>query len=107
MGGGRRRILTFTMCGSVVKAQQQAKKIPRIGLLSSAGASQTPGFQIEAFREGLRDLGYIEGENILIEYRYAEGEQDRIPSLVTELVQLKVDVLVDRINSGPRCEAGD
>ena len=85
--------LLFALCVPAW-AQQQAKKIPRIGLLSSAGASRTPGFQIEAFREGLRDLGYIEGKNILVEYRYAEGEQDRIPSLVTELVQLKVDVLV-------------
>jgi putative ABC transport system substrate-binding protein len=86
--------IALTFGGAVATAQQQAKKIPRIGVLSSAGASRTPGFQIEAFREGLRDLGYIEGKNILVEYRYAEGEQDRIPSLVTELVQLKVDVLV-------------
>lgn len=76
-----------------VKAQQ-AGKIPRIGVLSSAGYSPTPGSQIEAFKEALWDLGYIEGRNILVEYRYAEGEQARIPSLVTELVQLKVDVLV-------------
>ena len=47
-----------------------------------------------AFRRGLRDLGYIEGKNILVEYRYAEGNRDRIPSLVAELVQLKVDILV-------------
>ena len=48
----------------------------------------------QAFQQGLRDLGYIEGKNILIDYRYAEGKADRIPSLVAELVQLKVDVLV-------------
>ena len=53
-----------------------------------------PGLNVEAFRQGLRDLGYIEGKNILIEYRYAEGKTDRVPSLVAELVQLKVDVLV-------------
>ena len=53
----------------------------------------------EAFRQGLRDLGYIEGKNILIEYRYAERKLDRIPSLVAELVQLKVDVLVAPISS--------
>jgi len=53
-----------------------------------------PGHQVEAFQQGLRDLGYIEGKNILVEYRYAEGNLDRVPSLVTELVQLKVDVLV-------------
>ena len=56
--------------------------------------SQDPGPQVEGFRQGLRDLGYIEGKNILVEYRYIEGKSDRIPSLVAELVQLKVDVLV-------------
>ena len=84
--------MLFALCLSV-EAQQPAK-ISRIGVLSSSGNSGTPGSQIEAFRQGLRDLGYIEGKNILVEYRYAEGEQDHIPSLVTELVQLKVDVLV-------------
>ena len=54
----------------------------------------TPGPQAEAFRQGLRDLGYVEGKNMVVEYRYAEGKMDRIPSLVAELVQLKVDVLV-------------
>lgn len=73
---------------------QQAAKISRIGVLSSAGSSGAPGSQIEAFRQGLRDLGYIEGKNILVEYRYAEGDQSRIPGLVAELVQVKSDVLV-------------
>jgi putative ABC transport system substrate-binding protein len=62
--------------------------------VSGTGDPQTPGLQIEGFRQGLRNLGYIEGKSILVEYRYAEGKQDRIPSLVAELVQLKVDVLV-------------
>ncbi|HEX7233101.1 MAG TPA: ABC transporter substrate-binding protein [Candidatus Binatia bacterium] len=62
--------------------------------MSSAGSAAAPGSQIEALRQGLRQLGYIEGTNVLVEYRYAQGEQDRMPSLVTELVQLKVDVLV-------------
>jgi putative ABC transport system substrate-binding protein len=73
---------------------QQYAKIPRIGLLSSAGDPRIPGPQIETFRQGLRDLGYTEGKNILIEYRYAEGKLDRLPNLVAELIQLKVDVLV-------------
>ena len=73
---------------------QQPRKVPRIGLLSSAGDPRTPGPQIEAFRQGLRDLGYIEGKNILVEYRYAAGKLDRLPDLVAELIQLKVDVLV-------------
>ena len=48
---------------------------------------------VREFQQGLRDLGYIEGKNILFEYRYTEGNLDRVPSLVSELVQLKVDVL--------------
>jgi putative tryptophan/tyrosine transport system substrate-binding protein len=73
---------------------QQPKKVPRIGYLSSTDDPKAPGPSIEAFRQGLRDLGYIEGKNILVEYRYAEGMSDRMPSLVAELVQLKVDVVV-------------
>jgi putative ABC transport system substrate-binding protein len=73
---------------------QQAKKVPRIGFMSATGDPQTPGAQLAAFRQGLRNLGYIEGKSILVEYRYAEGNQDRIPGLVAELVQLNVEVLV-------------
>jgi len=82
-------------CVAVAHAQQP-KRVPRIGYLGGRGAPtpSTPDLLTEAFRQGLRDLGYIEGKNILVEYRYAEGKLDRIPSLVAELVQLKVDVLV-------------
>src|SRR6266481_209229 len=73
---------------------QQTKKVPRIGYISTTGDPSVPGPQVEAFRQGLRDLGYIEGQNIVVEYRYAEGKTERFPSLVAELVQLKVDVLV-------------
>ena len=76
-----------------VEAQQPAK-IPRIGYVSGTGDPSNPGPYVEAFRQGLRDLGHIDGKNIVIEYRGAEGKLDRIPSLVAELVQLKVDVLV-------------
>ena len=76
---------------------QQPKKVPRIGYVGGTDDPRTPGPFVDAFRQGLRDLGYIEGRNILIEYRSAEGKQDRYPSLVTELVQLKVDVLVSAI----------
>jgi ABC-type uncharacterized transport system substrate-binding protein len=75
-------------------AEAQQQKIPRIGFVSSGGDPNNLGPQVEAFRQGLRNLRYIEGKNILVEYRYAEGKLDRIPSLVTELVELKVDVLV-------------
>jgi ABC-type uncharacterized transport system substrate-binding protein len=78
---------------SIAEAQQPGK-IPRIGYVSASGDSNTPGPQVEAFRQGLRDLGYIEAKNILIEYRYVEGKLDRVPSLVAELVQLRVDILV-------------
>jgi putative tryptophan/tyrosine transport system substrate-binding protein len=74
------------------KAQQPAK-VPRIGFLWGS-AFDAEKNRLAAFHQGLRDLGYVEGKNILVEYRYAEGKLDRSPSLVTELVQLKVDVLV-------------
>ena len=73
---------------------QQPAKVPRIGYVSGTGESVDPGPYVEALRQGLRDLGYIEGKNILIESRSMEGTVDSIPSLVGELVQLKVDVLV-------------
>ena len=79
--------------GSPVEAQQPAK-IPRIGYLAGFGNPNNPGPQVEAFRQGLRELGYIEGKNLLVEYRYVEEKQDRVPSLVAELLQLKVDILV-------------
>jgi len=80
-------------CIHFAQAQQPAK-VPRIGYLSRTGDSKNPGPQVEGFRQALRDLGYIEGKNILVEYRYIAGKTDSIPSLVAELVQLKVDVLV-------------
>jgi len=83
----------FTFGGVEARAQQPAK-VPRIGYLSRTGDSKNPGPQVEGFRQGLRDLGYIEGKNILVEYRYIEGKSDSIPSIAAELVQLKVDVLV-------------
>ncbi len=83
----------LVVVGAVAQAQPQAK-IPRIGYLSGTGNASNPGPYVEALRQGLRDLGYVEGKNFLIEYRGAEGKPDRMPSLVTELVQLKVDVLV-------------
>ena len=91
--------LRFTLCGlflafsGPVNAQQPAK-IARIGFLSSTGDIRNPGPSVEAFRRGLRDLGYVEQKNILVEYRYAEGKQERLPELVAELVKLKLDVLV-------------
>src|SRR2546422_6097079 len=72
---------------------QQMKKVPRIGYLSSASPSAV-SFRTEPFRRGLQELGYVEGKNIIVEYRYAEGKTDRLPALAAELVRLKVDVIV-------------
>src|SRR5262249_34641077 len=72
---------------------QQPKKVPRIGVLVSASASASVS-RIHAFQQGLRALGYIEGKNIIVEYRYAEGSPNRLQEFVAELVRLKVDVIV-------------
>ena len=72
---------------------QQAAKVPRIGYLTGSPVSAI-AYRTEAFRQGLRDLGYVEGKNIVIEWRYAEGNPDRLPALAAELVRLKVDVIV-------------
>jgi putative tryptophan/tyrosine transport system substrate-binding protein len=72
---------------------QQPKKIPRIGDLSTADASRDSTL-VEAIRLALRERGYVEGENIAFEYRYAGGKLDRLPELATELVRLKVDIIV-------------
>ncbi len=75
-----------------VQAQQPAK-IPRIGYLAPASLSALAE-RTEAFRQGLRELGYVEGKNVVIEWRSADGKLDRLPTLATELVHLKVDVIV-------------
>ena len=78
---------------AVIADAQQAKKVPRIGYLS-IGDPATESTRAEAFRLALRELGYIEGQNIAIEYRYAEGKRGREPGLAAELVRLKVDIIV-------------
>jgi putative tryptophan/tyrosine transport system substrate-binding protein len=85
-------VITFAMCGVEVRAQQPVK-IPRIGFPLDVPASSLAA-RIEAFHQGLRELGYVEGKNIVIEWRSAEGKFDRLPELVAELVRLKVDVIV-------------
>jgi putative tryptophan/tyrosine transport system substrate-binding protein len=72
---------------------QQPKKIPRIGYLSTLEPARA-STSSEAIRLALRELGYIEGQNITIEYRYAEGKSNRDPELAAELVRLKVDVII-------------
>jgi putative ABC transport system substrate-binding protein len=84
------------LCGSA--EAQQPTKIPRIGFLNAVSPSAV-SVRIEAFRQGLRELGYVEGKNMVIEYRYAEGKLDRLPALAAELVRLKVDIIV---SAGPQ-----
>ena len=96
------RVLTlcamlFVFCPSA--EAQQAKKIPRIGLLVPSSSDFT---RKDAFLQGLRDLGYVEGKNIAIEYRYTKGELNRLPDLAAELVRLNVDVIVTAAISSVR-----
>jgi len=78
---------------AVIAEAQQPTKVYRIGLLS-ARSSSSESTRTEAIRLALRELGYIEGQNIAIGYRYAEGKLDRLPELAAELVRLKVDIIV-------------
>jgi len=94
----KKKIRSITLCAmlfalSVSVEAQQAKKVPRIGYLGATSRSINPA-RSEAFRQGLRDLGYVEGKNIVIEWRFAEGKLDRLPALAVELVRLKVDVVL-------------
>lgn len=84
-------LLLFGLCVSA--SAQQAKKVPRIGYLGAVSRAANHA-RIEAFRQGLRDLGYIEGKNIIVEYRYADQHYNRLPSLAAELLGLKVSLIV-------------
>src|SRR6266481_5756860 len=94
---GKKTIVVFLVSlalASVHLAEaQQPKKVPRIGFLSTVSPS-TISARLEAFRQGLRELGYVEGKNIFIEWRFAEGKADRLPGLAAELVRVKVDLIV-------------
>ena len=92
LGGLVAIAFAFVLVGPGAQAQQPAK-IPRIGFLISARSS-TASRRIQAFHQGLRELGHVEGKNIIIEYRYAEGKIERLPDLADELVRLKVDIIV-------------
>ena len=91
---------TFTLAVLVAplvgEAQQTHKKTPRIGFLGYYPPDTSPrvAVRLDAFRRGLGDLGYLEGQNLLIEYRWAEGRLDELPRLAGELVRLKVDLIV-------------
>lgn len=93
-----RRAFLCTLAGGLfsplrVAEAQQTGKVYRIGYLGPSSATAVSRFT-ESFRQGLRELGWVEGQNIVIEYRFAEGQFDRLPDLAAELVRLKVDVIV-------------
>jgi putative tryptophan/tyrosine transport system substrate-binding protein len=93
-------MITVVVVGAIVDAQQP-QRVPRIGLLGSTAPSLLFA-RYEAFRQGLRDLGHLEGKNIALEYRYAEGKVDRYSDLVAELVRSKVDIIVANGDPGAR-----
>jgi putative tryptophan/tyrosine transport system substrate-binding protein len=84
-------LVTIVLTTSFLAEAQQAGKVYRIGILRPGSPTDST---IDAFRQGLRDLGYVEGKNIVIEYRYAEGNLNRLPDLAAEMVRLKPDVIV-------------
>jgi len=84
-------VMLFALCSSA--EAQQMGKVPRIGFLSGQSLS-TISARTEAFRQGLRELGYVESKNIVVEWRYADGKLDRLPALAADLVRLKVDIIV-------------
>jgi putative ABC transport system substrate-binding protein len=86
-------LVVVLLAVAVIAEPQQPKKVPRIGYLSQFDPA-TESTRAKAIRLALGKLGYIEGQNIAIEYRYAEGKSDRYPELAAELVRLKVDIIV-------------
>jgi putative ABC transport system substrate-binding protein len=92
-------LLTVLLFPVSLVLAQQPKKVPRIGFLA-AGSPSSMSSRIEAFRQGLRELGYTEGQNIVVEFRYAEGNTKRFADLATELVGLKLDVIVTTSGAG-------
>jgi putative ABC transport system substrate-binding protein len=86
-------VLTMLATPPLVADAQPTGKVPNVAYLSASSAASATG-AVEAFRQGLRELGYIEGRNILIEYRWADGRFDRLPALAAELTRLPVDVIV-------------
>src|SRR5687768_190132 len=97
-------LLTVLLLASVRLGEaQQPTKLPRLGRLGADSRSSADLARIDAFRQGLGELGYVERKNIVIEYRWAEGKFDRLPALAAELVDLKVDIIV---STGPTATRG-
>lgn len=104
----KRRIFDVALCAMFLalslpaSAQQQLAKIPRIGVVAASRPNPTPSPTIDGFRRGLRDLGYVEGKNVVVEYRYAEGNQRLVPEFIAEFVRLNVDAIVVGSSAGIR-----
>jgi len=96
----RLALIALLLALSVPADAQQTGKVPRIGILAPGSSAFPTSAYHDSFRQGLRELGYIEGKNIFIEIRYAEGKQDRLSDIATELVKLKVDVIVTATRPG-------
>ena len=88
------------------RAQQQPKKIPRIGYVSGTGSTSNPEPYVEALRQELHNLGYTEKKDFAIEFRGVAGKVETVPSIVADLIRLKVDILVLPTISALRCSAG-
>jgi putative ABC transport system substrate-binding protein len=86
-------LIGFVLASIHFAEAQQPKKVHRIGFLFNTSSSAL-ALRMDAFRQGLRELGYVEGKTILFEYRYAEGKFDRLPDFAAELVRLNVDIIV-------------
>jgi putative tryptophan/tyrosine transport system substrate-binding protein len=102
-----RKFLFLSVCAFLLALckpvdAQQTMKVPRVGILFIGGRDQP---HLEAFKQGLRERGYSEGKNIVLDYRYAEGNVDRLPALAKELVQLKVNVIVTTSGNSARAAA--
>jgi ABC-type uncharacterized transport system substrate-binding protein len=95
---------TFLLTAVSLAEAQQPGKLPKIGYVSNRvrPSPSSPDFGQEAFRQGLRDVGYADGKNVVVEYRYAEGKENRLRDLVGELIQLKADVIVSATIRGIR-----
>jgi putative ABC transport system substrate-binding protein len=91
-------VTTFMLATVSLAVAQQPTKIPRIGFLN-AGSPSAIAARLETFRQGLRELGYVDGKSIVIEHRSAEGKTDRLPELAVELVRLKVVII---FSTGPQ-----
>ena len=86
-------LITFLITATSLTHAQLPAKIPRVGVVSGSAARGAAISSIKIFRQALQDLGYSEGKNILLEYRYTEGDRDRVPGILAELMSLKVDIL--------------